>query len=177
MTRFVAMLRGVNVGGRATVSMADLRRVVAGLGYDDVQTYIQSGNVLFSTGAPATAVVSTIEQGLGEELGREIAVVLRTHAQLAAVVARNPLAGGGRDPSRLHVTFLATAPARPRVAALDEGAFLPDEFRVVGREVYVHCPGGYGRTTITNTYFERALGVVATTRSLKTVTELVRRSA
>jgi uncharacterized protein (DUF1697 family) len=166
------MLRGINVGGHAKVAMADLRREVADLGYDDVRTYIQSGNVLFRASGSAAALQSAIEERLEGHFALPIKVVLRTDAQLAAVVEHNPLVGGGRDPARLHVTFLASKPPAARVAGLDGEAFSPDEFRIVGREVYLHCPQGYGNTKLNNTFFERKLGVGATTRTWRTVTTL-----
>jgi hypothetical protein len=85
-----------------------------------------------------------------------------------AVHARNPFAKDGREPTTLHVTFLAGSPDRSRVGDLDSRQSEPDEFRVVGREVYLHCPGGYGRTKLTNAFFEKRLGVAATTRNWKT---------
>ena len=103
--------------------------------------------------------------------------MLRTSTQLADVVGHNPLAAGGRDPAKLHVTFLASKPAVVPGGGPRHRAFLPDEFRVVGREVYVHCPAGYGRTKLNNAFFERALGVVATTRTWNTVTTLARMSS
>ena len=172
MATYVAMLRGINVGGHAKVAMADLRAAFAEMGFDDVQSYIQSGNVVFRSTTAATSLPSAIEHGLDAAFGHGIKVVIRTRPQLAAVVAGNPFTGGGRDLSKLHVTFLASKPAPSRVGGLDTGAFLPDEFRVAGREVYLHCPGGYGRTKINNAYFERALGVVATTRTWNTVRTL-----
>jgi uncharacterized protein (DUF1697 family) len=169
---YVAMLRGINVGGHAKVGMADLRAAFAEMGFDDVQSYIQSGNVVFRTTTAAATLPTRIERKVEAAFGHGIRVVIRTHAQVVGVVGGNPLAGGGRDLSKLHVTFLASKPAPSRVGGLDGGAFLPDEFRVAGREVYLHCPGGYGRTKINNAYFERALGVVATTRTWNTVTTL-----
>ena len=86
---------------------------------------------------------------------------------------RNPFVARGADPTKLHVTFLATEGPRATTAALDGTEFEPDRFRVQGREVYVSCPGGYGRTVINNTWFERKLGVTATTRNWNTVCKLV----
>ena len=178
MTSYVALLRGINVGGHAKLSMSDLRTIFDGLGYSDVRTYIQSGNVVFRTPEKPASMAATIEARLVEVLGLAVPVVIRTGTQLASALARNPLADGTRDTGRLHVTFLATAPAAAaRTGALDADAHLPDEFRVMGREVYVHCPNGYGRTKLTNAYFERALGVAATTRTVKTVAELARMSS
>jgi uncharacterized protein (DUF1697 family) len=171
VTTYVAMLRAVNVGGRV-VAMADLRAAFTDMGYRDARTYIQTGNVVFAASASPTKLQSAVEHGLGARFGDGIGVVLRSRAQLAATVEHNPLLGGGRDPKRLHVTFLASTPHPSRLAGLDAEAFLPDEFRLDRREVYVHCPGGYGRTKINNSFFERALGVVATTRNWNTVTTL-----
>jgi uncharacterized protein (DUF1697 family) len=173
VTAYVAMLRGINVGGHAKLSMAELRAAFADMGYGEVQTYIQSGNVLFRTSEPATKTQSAIEHGLEREFSLAVKVVLRTRAQLAEVVASNPLSAGNRSPAKLHVTFLASKPTMSRVTDLGTRTFLPDEFRVAGREVYLHCPDGYGRTKLNNTFFERALGVGATTRTWNTVTTLL----
>lgn len=170
MTSYVAMLRGINVGGHAKVSMVDLRDSFAEMGFDAPRTYIQSGNLLFATSTAPAKLRTMLEEGLEARFGLEIKVVLRTGAQLADVVARNPLASGGRDPSKLHVTFLATKPATSTPSG--PRTFLPDEFRLSGREVYVHCPEGYGRTKLNNAFFERSLDVVATTRTWRTVTTL-----
>jgi len=177
MASYVAMLRGINVGGRATVAMADLRTLFTDLGYGDVRTYIQSGNVVFRTPGRAAVLSTAIEERLEGSLGLPLKVVLRTNAQLVKALDRNPLAGGGRDSAKLHISFLAGAPTSARARAIDPGAYLPDEFRIVGREVYVHCPDGYGRTKLNNGFFERALDVVATTRNLQTVAELTRLSS
>jgi uncharacterized protein (DUF1697 family) len=160
---YVALLRSVNVGGHK-VPMSDLRAVFEELGYTDVRSYIQSGNVVFATKAAAPARVrSAIESELKSEFGFEIAVLLRTPAELGKVVERNPF---GKD---AYVTFLEHAPARKLVEALDPGPFAPDTFEVDGREVYVRCPNGYGRTKINNTFFERKLATRATTRNWNTV--------
>lgn len=168
------MLRGINVGGHAKVPMADLRTIFADMGFDDVQSYIQSGNVVFRTSTPPVSLPATIEKGLDAAFGHGIKVVIRSGTQLATVVKRNPFAGGGRQPAKLHVTFLASKPVSSRARALDTNAFLPDEFRIAGREVFLHCPEGYGRTKLNNAYFERVLGVAATTRTWNTVNTLAR---
>ncbi len=170
MTTYAAMLRAVNVGG-SLLPMAELRAAFVDMGHDDARTYIQSGNVVFASSIPATRLQTEIESGLEARFGRALPVVLRTGAQLTRVLRTNPLSGE-RDPKKTHVTFLRQKPEAARVRGLDTEAFLPDEFRVAGLEVYVYCPDGYGRTKITNAYFERALKVPATTRNLTTVTKL-----
>jgi len=174
---YVALLRGINVGGRAKISMADLRSAFVDMGFDDVSTYIQSGNVVFRSSRSPVTMAADIEEGIDAAFGLDVNVVLRTSAQWAGVVEHNPLAAGGRDPAKLHVTFLASKATAARVAGIDTEGFLPDEFRVLQREVYLHCPAGYGRTKLTNTFLERRLGVVATTRNWNTVRTLARMSS
>ncbi|SCL53358.1 Uncharacterized conserved protein, DUF1697 family [Micromonospora citrea] len=178
MGRWVALLRGVNVGG-AKVAMADLRRLVAGLGHDDVKTYLQSGNVVFgSTARDAEALARGIERAIADELGLTVPVLVRGGRELAAVAGGNPYADREDDPTRLLVAFLATAPERSAAAALT----VPDgenvAFTVTGREIYLHYPdGGYGRSKFTNNYLEKKLGVVATTRNWRSVRALAELAA
>jgi uncharacterized protein (DUF1697 family) len=175
---YVALLRGINLAGRNRVSMADLRKVFGALGAEDVATYLQSGNVVFKSRVKKPAeLIEGIEAGVARELGLQVKVLLCGKAELAKVLAENPLAGSGRDPQKLHVTFLSETPARARVRALDPKLGEPDEFRVVGRRVYLHCPNGYGKTKLGNAYLEKQLGVAATTRSWKTVTKLAELAA
>jgi uncharacterized protein (DUF1697 family) len=169
----VALLRGINVSGRRKVSMADLRTVFTALGGGDVQTYLQSGNVVFeSPGANRAQLIQAIEEQISRDLGIDVTVLLRTRAQLAKVLAGNPFANSGAEAGKLHVTFLAGKPDRARVRELDPRRGEPDEFRVAGQEIYLHCPSGYGRTKLNNAYFEKHLGMAATTRNWKTVTKL-----
>jgi uncharacterized protein (DUF1697 family) len=164
---YIALLRGVNVGAGRKVPMHELRALFDTLGNTNVRTYIQSGNVVFTAKAGAPARVgSAIEEGIERDLGLDVAVLLRTPADLARVLRRNPF---GAD---AYVTFLDEMPDRARVAALDSARYQPDEFVVDGRTVFVRCPNGYGRTKINNTFFERKLATKATTRNWKTVTTL-----
>jgi uncharacterized protein (DUF1697 family) len=167
---YVAMLRGINLGGHKRVAMQDLRALVAALPAQDVQTYVQSGNVVFRSGQTAAALVSALEERIRSGLGLDVTVLLRTEAQLRRVVSGNPFAGV--DVAKLHVTFLAEKPARDGARELEASDFHPDGLRVVGQEVYLHCPNGYGRSKLGNTFLERRLGTAATTRNWKTVTAL-----
>jgi uncharacterized protein (DUF1697 family) len=173
MGRYVAMLRGVNVGGKQ-IKMAALAALFSDLGHTDVVTYIQSGNVVFtSPSRSADALARASEKRLAKDLGLDARVLLRSRADLERVQRGNPLLRGGADPSKLHVTFLAAKPPAALVRAAGEFDAGTDDFRVVGREVYVHCPNGYGRTKINNTFFERKLATVATTRNWNTVNKLL----
>ena len=175
MPTYVALLRGINLGARNKIAMADLRELFAALRCESVSTYVQSGNVVFTSSKTAAQLTSAIEKRITADLGLDIAVLLRTKAQIAKVQAGNPFEAS--EPAALHVTFLADTPDRGRVRALDPDRSPPDEFRVAGREVYLHCPNGYGRSKLTNAYFEKQLGVAATTRNWRTVTELARLAA
>ena len=164
----IALLRGINLGARNKVSMPDLRELFAGLGAEDVTTYVQSGNVVFTGPLEASAIEARIKR----ELGLEIVVLLRTATQLDRIVAANPFAKKASEPKQLHVTFLAESPAAARVKELDPERSPPDEFSVVRREVYLYTPNGYGLTKLSNAYFEKKLGVTGTSRNWNTVTAL-----
>jgi uncharacterized protein (DUF1697 family) len=167
---YVALLRGINLGARNKVAMADLRALLAELGAADVATYLQSGNAVFKSAGRRGELAAAVEQGLRRDLGVDVKVLLRTRKELESVVGANPFAR--RDAKALHVTFLDGKPEATKVKRLDARRSEPDEFRVVGREVYLHCPNGYGRSKLSNAYFEKELGVAATTRNWKTVTAL-----
>jgi uncharacterized protein (DUF1697 family) len=171
MQTYAALLRGVNLGARNKVSMAELRALFAALGADDVVTYVQSGNVVFRSGVGRAELRRAIERRIQRDLALDVTVVLRAKAELAKLVAGNPFAGRGREP-KLHVTFLAETPTRARVRELERAASRSDEFRVVGKHVFLHLPGGYGRSKLSNAFFEKQLGVAATTRNWNTVTKL-----
>lgn len=178
MTRYVALFRGINVGGHKKVAMGDLREVLGALGYEEVETYLQSGNALFTTAATESdAVGGEIAQALRSRLGMEVKVLVRTASELAEVVEGNPFPEGTAEPKKLHVAFLWGAPDDERVAALDAAPYEPDELRLGDRAVYLWYPNGYGRTKLTNDVLERKLGVTATTRNWNTVVNLLERAS
>jgi uncharacterized protein (DUF1697 family) len=162
----VALLRAVNVGGRK-VPMVELRALVESLGFDDVRTYIQSGNVLFS--APRTPKPGLLEQAIEERFGLSVDVVVRSGADLRRALERDPFPDADR--SKLHIGFMAKRPAASAVSALDPDAFLPERFAIVGRELYLHLPGGMARTKLPG-YVLRRLAVPTTLRNWNTVTKL-----
>ena len=173
MTRYVALLRSVNVAGHGRLAMADLVRSFESLGYDDITTYIQTGNVLFGSSSKSPSrLVSAIEAQLAQDFGTSPAVLVRTVDDLLRVGASSPYAQAGADPARHHVTFLAAAPSAARLAAFTAPASGRDELVIDGLEVYVHTPDGYATTKLTGTYLERHLGVRSTTRNWNTVTKL-----
>ncbi|PZF82091.1 DUF1697 domain-containing protein [Jiangella anatolica] len=175
MSGHVALLRGINVGGRNKVAMADLRALVEGLGHTGVRTYINSGNVVFAApaGAGRDELETSIEAAIKAELGLEIAVLVRTHDELAAAADANPFPDA--EPSRLLLSFLRTAPAADAYAAAERSESGADEFRVDGTTVYLHVPDGAGRSKLAAALSKPSLGV-ATSRNLATVRTLIRLS-
>lgn len=169
----MALLRGINVGGKNRVPMEAFRSLLTALGHLDVVTYIQSGNAVFESSRGSGEVAAELEEALERELGVRAAVVLRTAAELADVAAGNPLLRPGTDASKLYVVFLAEEPSRAALARLDPDRSPPDEARARGREIYLHLPNGAGRTKLTVDYFERRLGARATARNWNTVTKLL----
>ena len=174
MARFVAFLRGINVGGHKKVPMATLRGLLEGLGYTEVATLLQSGNAVFTSKERSTAAASQrIEAALVAELGFSVAVVVRTRDELAAAITANPFGGSPGDPSRFLVLFLSAPPDPARLREIDEAAFLPDEFRVVGREIYARLPEGIADSKLVQILGGKHLGVTATARNWNTVTKLL----
>jgi uncharacterized protein (DUF1697 family) len=174
MPTYISMLRGINVGGHKKVSMSELRELFEGLGCKRVRTYIQSGNVVFEAAKKAPLSWSKqIEEAILGHFGFPVAVVSRTSEEMGAAIHTDPfLQEKGIDPLKLHVTFLSEAPAPAALKKLDTLAAKPDRFRHSGREVYLHCPNGYGSTRLSNNALEKALSVTATTRNWRTVNKL-----
>jgi uncharacterized protein (DUF1697 family) len=174
MTAHVALLRGINVGGKNSLPMKDLVRLFEKAGCKSVRTYIQSGNVVFeASDALAARVPRAIAAAILTEAELEIPVVTRSVQELAAALKGNPYLKGSADPTRVHFAFLADAPSRARVASLDPKRSPPDEFVVKGRDVFLHLPNGVGKSKLTNAYLDSKLGTVSTLRNLATVQKLV----
>lgn len=168
MSSYLALLRGVNVSGTA-LRMADLKKSLADVGLEEVQTYLQSGNVVFkSKGATAE-----IEARIKKDFGLSIGVLVLTAKEIDAVASNNPLwPKSGGEGSHFHATFLFEPVTKKTFDALSLPA-AEGEQAVLGKgAVLLHCPHGYGRTKLNNTYFEKALGVKATTRNWKSVMAL-----
>ena len=176
-TTYAALLRGVNLGARNRVRMADLRALVEWLGCTDVSTYVQSGNVVFRSDRTAGVLAKSLERGISSELGLDVAVVIRNRRQLQQLLAGNPFGRPKAKENRLYVTFLAEKPDRQRVRRLAEESFEPERFEIAGEDVYLWFPHGYGRSKLSNALVERRLGVAATTRNWRTVTALAELTA
>jgi uncharacterized protein (DUF1697 family) len=173
MNTFVALLRGINVGGRNRLPMGELRAALSTLGLEDVSTYLQSGNVVFRSPGEGKQLAAGIEQRIAEVFGLKIAVLLRTPAELRKIAAGNPFLQDEADLAKLHVVFLDGTPTAAVAAKLDPDRSPPDRFSLRDRELYLHLPNGAGRSKLTIDYFERLLEVKATARNWKTLTKLI----
>jgi uncharacterized protein (DUF1697 family) len=167
----VALLRGVNVGGKGTLPMADLRAIATALGYGDVATYIQSGNLVLSTTDSAATVARDLAAAIAAGSSVAPAVIVRSRRQLAKVVRDSPFLARGEDPAQLHVTF-TDGPAAPLLACLDLPAYAPEEAIAVGKELHLNLPNGIGRSKLAAD-LARSKGSTGTTRSWRTLTTLV----
>jgi len=174
---YVAFLRGINVGGARKLPMAELAEVVASLGHGDVKTFIQSGNVLFTSRVARSRLAKPFEQAIDERFGLDVTVMLRSPRELRAVAAANPFPEAEATPNRLHVVFLDRKPPREAVAALAPDRSPGDRAIVDGNHVYLHLPNGAGRTKLTLDYLERVLCVRGTQRNWNTLVKLIELTA
>ena len=175
MPVLISLLRGVNVGGHHKVKMDELRALYESLGFEDVQTHINSGNVLFrSGGRDLVRLRRRIEDAIESACGFRVDVILRTPADLRDVIARNPFAARpGMDGAKLAITFLAAEPsaaAREQVLAIDAA---PEELRIDGRELYIYFPNGMGRPKLSMPLVEKTLKTPGTSRNWNTVRKLL----
>jgi uncharacterized protein (DUF1697 family) len=171
---YVALLRGINVGGHKIIKMESLRKEFEGMGFADVATYVQSGNVVFRAPAKAARDLPVrIEEMLLRRFEMAVPVILRTAEEIGEVARSNPfLKKAGIDVSRLHVCFLSEVPQKTAVKALDAIAAGDDRFNCCGREIFLHCPNGFAGTKLSINAFEKVLSVRATTRNWTTVNKL-----
>src|SRR6266571_1470483 len=174
MPAYIAMLRGINVGGRKTIKMEHLRALCSSLGFRNVETYVQSGNIVFQTSIENPAALSKrIGETILHSFGFDAPVIVRTSKEMRNVIANNPfLKEKGIDSSKLHFTFLSETAQKGSVKKLESLATSQDRFHLAAREIYLHCPSGYGRTKLSNNAIEKALLVKATTRNWKTTNTL-----
>ena len=174
MPIYISMLRGINVGGHKRIKMDRLRESFEALGFEQVRTYIQSGNVVFNAGKLSPAALSTrIEERILADFGFSVSVISRAADEMANTIKNNPfLRQPGIDPEKLHVAFLSEAPAPSAVNKLEKLTLKPDRSRCLGREVYLYFPNGVSGSSLWKHPLDGVLSVVATMRNWKTVNTL-----
>ncbi|HEX4114984.1 MAG TPA: DUF1697 domain-containing protein [Solirubrobacteraceae bacterium] len=173
MTAQIALLRGINVGAHNRIPMADLRALVAELGYPDARTLVQSGNIVLSADLSPDDLAAELERAITERFGVQTPVVVRTREELAAVVALDPLGDVAQEHKLYQVSFLSAEPDSEAVAKMAQDDFAPELFVHVGREIYAWHPRGIHNSRLARMLSDKRLGVVATARNWKTTTKLL----
>ena len=171
---YVALLRGINVGGHKKIRMRELTELCESIGLADVATYVQSGNVVFgSSDESSDSIAASIAGAVQERFGFEVPVIVRTKHELAEVATSNPfLTEAGIDEKHLCVVFLSDEPSPALLDSIEVPGTAGDRFAAFGRHLYLHCLGGFARTKLSNNYFENKLKLSATSRNWKTVNAL-----
>lgn len=174
MPVYISILRGINVAGQKKIGMDELKTLFESLRFSDVSTYIQSGNVVFTAKETSIGALRLkIERLIGKKFGCDVPVQIRTIEEFKKVIDANPFVEDAKiDASKLHVTFLERMAAKHVLCKFENDDFKGEQFRVFGTEIYVHCPNGYSKATLTNDFFEKKLGISATTRSWNSVNKL-----
>jgi len=171
MNKYISLLRGINVGGQNKIRMADLKSLYKSLGLENVQTYLQSGNVVFDTDEQDLVKLrKSIEAQIETTFGFSVPVLIRTGDEFRQIIKNHPYAG--EEAIRVLVTFLYDRPEKSKLDELSQYEDKVDQFAIGEQEIFLFCPGGYGRTKLSNTFFEKKLDVNATTRNWKSVNAL-----
>lgn len=176
MTTYISILRGINVSGKNIIKMDALRKMYKNLGFENVTTYVQSGNVVFVSKNIATDKLGhKISGQIKDEFGLDVPVIVLTIDQLKRIVENNPfLKEQSKDRIFFHVTFLSTIPDNYDVKTIEDKKQSGEEIFFADNAVYLYCPNGYGQTKLTNSFLEAKLKVGATTRNWKTTNELLK---
>lgn len=174
MNTYVAVLRGINVSGQRIIAMKDLKSLFQKAGYENVMTYIQSGNIVFGSAEKNT---KKIEKNIGDMIrdfyNFEVPVLVLSEEEMTKIYTNNPYVEKKKDIMKLHVTLLEKIPESKLIASVRDEKYQSDEFIIDDSTIYLYCPDGYGMTKFSTTFFEKKLGVPATTRNWKTITALL----
>ncbi|MGW4299332.1 DUF1697 domain-containing protein [Streptomyces sp. NPDC004376] len=179
-TTYAALLRGINVGGAKKVPMADLRTLLTALGYDGVRTHLQSGQAVFSTETrEEIALEVELSMAIHEHFGFSVDVIVRDHAYLSAVADACPFPADQLAPKQLHLTYFSEPVTADRFAEIDQAAYLPEDFRLGDRCLYLYAPDGLGRSKLAEALTRPRVtkGLIATSRNWNTVRKLVELTA
>jgi uncharacterized protein (DUF1697 family) len=161
--------------GHNSIKMAELAALFVKLELMDAETYIQSGNVIFSDpgGISTHALSITIEKAILESFSYEIPVMIRTNEELNDLFSSNPFLGETNfDPAKMAVIFLHDTPSDAQIQKVANIDYPPDKFKIIGKDIFIYCPNGFGRTKIYTNFFERKMGVTGTGRNWKTITTI-----
>lgn len=173
MSSYIALLRGINVSGQKLIKMSELKELFESQGFQNVQTYIQSGNVIFySKEKPIEKLKNIIQTAIRKKFGFDVSVLVITPDMIEYVLKNNPFIKKNKGLDKLYVTFLSEQPSAENIKMLNSIDYSPEEYILDGSLVYLHVPNGYGKTKLNNNLFENKLKVEATTRNWKTINKL-----
>jgi uncharacterized protein (DUF1697 family) len=175
--RQVAMLRGINLGSSRRIPMADLRHVLTDAGYENVATYVQSGNITLGATAKPAQLERELTALIEQRFGIAVAVAVRSRRQLQTVIERDPIPGAADDPKRYQVTFVPAKPSAVAIARLREVARASERIEVAGREIYTFHPDGVAGSKLSVAIVAKDLGAGATSRNWRTVNRLLEMAA
>jgi uncharacterized protein (DUF1697 family) len=175
MTTYISIVRGINVGGHKLIKMNALKQLFTNLGFQNIHTYIQSGNIVFQNKkADQQKLEKKIEKAIADTFSFDVPVLVKEYDELKKIVLDNPfITDTTKDISHLHITFLSTKPHQESINKIKTIQFNADEFHLVDKAIYLYCPNGYSNSKLTNSFIESKLKVTATTRNWKTTNELV----
>jgi uncharacterized protein (DUF1697 family) len=175
MTRYISILRGINVGGHKIIKMNNLRLSFEQLGFSNTQSYIQSGNLIFNYHETENKELEKIiSNKILSTFDHEVPVLVLKLDELKIIIENNPFFNdASKNPAFLHLTFLADVPETKHVEYLLSLQYAPDEVIYHQKVIYLYCPKGYGNTKLSNNFIESKLKTTATTRNWKTVNELL----
>jgi uncharacterized protein (DUF1697 family) len=176
MPTCISFLRGINMAGHYPVKMADLSALYKGLGFNDAETYIQSGNVIFSSESAFEAkdIAGIIEAAILKRFSYNVPVMIRTTGELRKILMSNPfLEEDNFDPSKMVAIILYEKPTEEQISKMKDIDYPPDKYVITGNEIFVYCPNGFGRSKLYTNFFEKKMGVVGTARNWKTITSLL----
>jgi uncharacterized protein (DUF1697 family) len=176
MKTLISFLRGINMTGHNSVKMKDLTELYKDLGFSDIITYIQSGNIIFSASEKIKneEISDILKIGIRERFGYNIAVMIRTIEEMKNIISANPFAKEPLfDMTKSAVILINKVPPEDKIAELELSDTTPDRFEISGREIFIYCPNGFGRTKLYANFFDKKLGVDGTTRNWKTITTML----
>ena len=175
MTTYISILRGINVSGHRMIKMEALRQLFTDLGFQNIQTYIQSGNIVFQDKkADQQKLEKKIAKAITEKFTFDVPVIVKEVDELKQIIADNPfLTDKTKDIAHLHVTFLADNPNQENFNKIKDGQYQADEFYLIDKVIYLYCPNSYSNSKLTNGFLESKLKITATTRNWKTTNELI----
>jgi uncharacterized protein (DUF1697 family) len=176
MQTLISFLRGVNMAGHNKIKMSGLAELYGKVGFRESETYIQSGNVIFTNeeDLPAEDITSKIEKAIQKKFKLDIAVMIRTPEEIKKIISINPFSGEENfDPAKMACLFMHETPSEGQISKIKDVHYHPDKFKIIGKEIFIYCPNGFGKTKLYTNFFEKKMGIAGTARNWKTINTIL----